>query len=248
MEKRDTSTIQVINRCAELLSCFSREQNSFSINELSSLTKLNQGTIYRILKTLRNIGWIDQDKLTRKYLLGLELYRLGNLVNDRLLLKNIAHPVLTNVRNKCDETTLLLTIYNEKILTLDCIPGSQFVRAAGDIGEFRQVTTSILCLGLLAYLKESEIINLLPNLDEEKRNKLFSDIAKIREHGYAIGTGDKYSGSLGIGAPIFNEKKEVLAALYLYGPLDRVNQKKDLCIEAIIDGSKIITNSLVTFK
>lgn len=244
MGATESSIIQVIVRASNILDCFCRERPNLSINELATLTGLNKGTVYRILVTLQSIGWIEQDKASRKYHLGIGLFRLGNVVKSRLLIASTARPILEDIQRRCDETVLLYAKYGDAMITLDCITGSQFVRAAGDAGEVKPFTTTVLSICLLAYMSDDEIHQVLPSLSGERLAQLKEDIATVHWQGYFIAPGERYPDAMGISAPIFDDMGNCVAELCLYGPLYRVSTKRQECIDAILNGANQISSRL----
>lgn len=225
-------------RASTVLDCFSRECPYLSINEISSITNLNKGTIYRILVTLRKIGWVNQDPDSKKYYLGFGLFRLGSLVRNNLHIANVGRSILENIQEQCDETVLLYSKYGNQMITLDCIPGSQFVRAAGDIGGLIPFTPTVVSMSLLAYMSKEEIYNVLPDLTPSRYDQLRRNIEFVHNHGYFIAPGERYSDALGISAPVFDGASKCVAEICLYGPIQRVNAKRDMCITAVLEGAK----------
>ena len=241
MNTNDSHIIQVIVRASSVLDCFCREHPDLSINEIASMTQLNKGTVYRILVTLQHIDWVEQDKTTKRYHLGIGLFRLGNLVRNNLYIVNAARPILEEIHRTCDETVLIYSRYGEKMITLDCIAGSQFVRAAGDAGTIMPFTPAVLSVPLLAYMSEEEIFQVLPTITSERYDQLKQDIATVRVQGFIAAPGDQHDDALGIGAPIFDNSGTCVAELCLYGPLMRVDLKRQQCISAILNGANQIS-------
>ena len=72
--------IQSVSRAIDILRCFENRE-LLGITEIAEMTSLNKSTAFGIAATLLAEGLLEQDSETGRYRLGLELFRLGNLVN-----------------------------------------------------------------------------------------------------------------------------------------------------------------------
>ena len=88
---KETKPIRSIERAFAILNCFEKKE-SLGVTEISNLTNLHKSTTFNIMQTLVNIGALEQCDKTNKYKLGLELFRLGTLVDSDV--RTIAQPYL----------------------------------------------------------------------------------------------------------------------------------------------------------
>jgi len=63
----------------ELLKTFSGAQSELSLAEISRRLNLNRSTTFRLLVTLQAHGYLEQDRETRKYRLGVTCLELGSI-------------------------------------------------------------------------------------------------------------------------------------------------------------------------
>lgn len=70
-------TVQSFDRGLDVLSCLN-VNNGASINEIASMTRVNRGTVYRLLETLRQRGLIRKDPNDSRYWLDAAVQQLSD--------------------------------------------------------------------------------------------------------------------------------------------------------------------------
>ena len=68
---------------------------------------------HRIVTSLKRFGYLGQDPQTKKYRLGLELFKLGHLVHQRIELRETARPFLLRL-SEATEATATLAIFDHQ--------------------------------------------------------------------------------------------------------------------------------------
>lgn len=139
MRKIDSSiahspTVQVIERMFALMDVLASREEAISLKEISAKTGLHPSTAHRILNDLATGRFVDRP-VAGSYRLGMRLLELGNLVKNRLnvrdaalvpmreLHKLIQQPVNLSIRQG-DEIVYIERAYSER-------SGMQVVRAIG---------------------------------------------------------------------------------------------------------------------
>ena len=82
-----------VEKVCRVLNAFSGRPSP-GLTEVAENTGLLKSDAHRILKSLEMFGFIEQDRESRRYRLGLELLKLGHLVHARLHLSDTARPFL----------------------------------------------------------------------------------------------------------------------------------------------------------
>jgi IclR family acetate operon transcriptional repressor len=93
---------------------------------------------------------------------------------------------------------------------------------------------SSLGKAILAWLPEAEVAKILHRVGLQKLTDrtivdpeaLFADLALTRERGWAIDDQEKAEGLRCAGAPVFNERGEVIGALSVSGPTVRMTHER----------------------
>lgn len=85
-----TQTVQSIERAAAVLRLLARSGRPLGVVEIATSLSLAKGTAHGIIRTLHDVGFVDQDRRTGRYRLGAELLRLGDDPVDPNELRSLA--------------------------------------------------------------------------------------------------------------------------------------------------------------
>ena len=87
------STVQSCDRGLDVLSCLN-VNNGSSISEISKMTRINRGTVYRLLETLRRRGLIRKDSDDSRYWLDAAVQQLSDGYVEEAWIDNLIVPRL----------------------------------------------------------------------------------------------------------------------------------------------------------
>src|SRR4051794_34509965 len=222
-------TVDAAAKALELLSVFSFREPRLSLAELASRTGIPRATAFRLLSTLEQSGFLD--KVHGAYQLGIKCFVLGNIVAGGLDLRETARPHLVALRESTRETTQIAILDHWQVVYLERMLSPL------SVGYMRSRAGAILpayCTGLgktlLAYRPEAEVAAwaatqkftpLTPRTITSAK-KLLKDLAAIRERGYGLDQEEREKGVTCIAAPISNHSGDVVAAISVAGPTERM--------------------------
>src|SRR6202795_4631209 len=109
MVRRDkiNYVIQSVAHSLDVLEQFFGEVDELGVTELSKRLKLHKNNVFRLLATLEARGYIEQNKSTENYRLGIKCLHLGRRYIHHMGLVRQARPILLEVAKKCRESGLL---------------------------------------------------------------------------------------------------------------------------------------------
>ena len=84
--------IQAVSHALDLLEQFHDEVDELGVTELSKRLKLHKNNVFRLLATLESRGYIEQNKATENYRLGLKALELGQTFIKQMGLLRQAKP------------------------------------------------------------------------------------------------------------------------------------------------------------
>lgn len=230
MKKEDGSgLIQSVERAVNVLKCF-EAQNSLGVTEISKMLSLHKSTTFGIISTLQKCGLLEQNELTGKYSLGMEIYRLGSKIN--LSLREICAPHLKQLVDSTGETVNLVTRYGNNVIYLDKIESPHSMRICTRIGQPYPMYSTAVGKAILAYLEPSERDEILLHVPLVAftentivdRIKLEEQLVQIRRDGYAVDLEEMEYGLVCLAAPILNESGLPVASISVSGPLMRMDE------------------------
>src|SRR5215831_6300175 len=99
--------IQSVSHALDVLEQFFQDADELGVTELSKRLKLHKNNVFRLLATLESRGYIEQNKSTENYRLGLRCLQLGQRYVRQIGLLEQARPVMAEVVRSCKETALL---------------------------------------------------------------------------------------------------------------------------------------------
>lgn len=222
--------IQSIQRSIQLMNLFSLNQPNLGISEMSRLLSLSKGTVQGIVRTLLSEGLLQQNKETRKYLLGVKLYELGTTsagsleINQRASIP--AHDLSIQTGR---HVRIAIQDQNSAIVTLDAYPRSEpFLFRL--IGPRTPLYCTALGKAILAFMEPNEIASYMDEIrlidytpiTITKKASLQKELEEIRQCGYAINRGEHIFGRAAVGAPIFGRQRKLVASLCIVSNPDDI--------------------------
>ena len=230
-------SVQVIERGCKILEHLSKGKRSNSIHDLSIELNLPKPTIHRILSTLRHFGFVAQDEVSKEYRLGFRLVELGQAVLEQIDLRKVAEPFLNQLADLVQETVHLVIFDQGDIVYLDKVErvsDPKSLRMVSRIGMRTFAHCTAVGKVLLAYLPDSERAEIIAHKGLPRMTKntivnvgqLNKHLADVRAQGYAADDEENEEGVRCVGAPIRNDRGEVIAAVSISGPAVRMTVKK----------------------
>lgn len=225
--------IQSVSHAIDVLEEFKGNQEELGVTDLSKKLKLHKNNIFRILATLEARGYIEQNKSTENYRLGIKCLQLGQSYIKQMGLVRQAKPILERVSKETGETSYISFMRGSGVVYLDSIESSKTVRVISRVG----LTLPPYCTASgkvhLAYLTEEERERVLP---EElrpftkhtitERERLVQDLEQIKERGWAIDNEEYEDEVRCVAAPVFDYTGKLVGALSISGPSFRLGEEE----------------------
>lgn len=216
-------SVQSIDRTFDIIELLSREPRSIPMTEIGRRLDLHKSTVHRLLTTLRKRGYVEKEEETGNYKLGLGFVELASLYLNSLELKTEAIPFLNQLTKATGQTTFLAIMDEAEVVYMDKVETYHSLRRYTIIGKRLPMHTTSLGKAMLSGLKDSEIEALYPDRKLQLITKktiptfdiLMKEIKQIRERGWAIDDEENEKGTRCVGAPIYDYRDRVIAAISL---------------------------------
>ena len=224
-----------VERVFTLLELLGAGDESLGISELARRSELPVGTVHRLLATLNQLGYVEQDVETRKYALGIRFLHLRGAVAKRLKLGEQAMPIMKALMRRVNETVHLAVLSEGEIVYIDRIEGFQTQNMYTQIGKRGPVHCTALGKTLLAYLPEAAVDQVIATRGLTRYTSrtlttaaaLKQDLSLIRQRGYAIDDLESDLSVRCLAAPIRDYGGRVVAALSISGPASHIRPERD---------------------
>lgn len=234
MPKEDVYYIELIGKTLDVLEAFVQSpQRQLSLRDISQQLRLNKNSVFRILYSLAEHGYVVKDN--QKYELGAKLLELGNARLRHNDLLSVAAPSLQALRDQYGETVNLGILDKDQIRYIGVWESHDRLRLAEKVGATDMLHCSALGKVFLAYLPAAEVRALigakrLPALTPHtitSQLALKAELEVIRKQGYAIDAEESMLGASCVACTIMDPVQgRPLASFSMSGPTVRMTQRR----------------------
>ena len=235
MVRRDKSNyiIQSVSHALDVLEEFHGDVDELGVTELSKKLKLHKNNVFRILATLQSRNYIEQNKASENYRLGIRCLELGQtFIHQRGMLKQ-ANPVLQELAEKTGETSYVSIMRGNEVVYLDSVEPKTTVRVVSRLGFHMPTHATAAGKVLVAFESEEDLRKRFSGeLKSYTKNtfrtveELFRDLEAVREKGYATDLEEFEEGLRCVASPIRDYTRKVIGALSVSGPAHRLSDEK----------------------
>ncbi len=209
-----------------------------TIPQLSARTGLPKSTLHRLLGTLVDDGFLYR-AAHGHYKVSFKLWRIGASAVDLDSIRQNARHVLVNLVKKTSETAHYSVYENGHAVYVEKMDGLHPIRAYTMLGGHAPAYACATGKAMLAWQREDEIRRVAKNAKRFTRNTVVGELpilremSRIREMGYAVNQGEWRDGVWGVAAPILEPAGDVLAAIGISGPEERIRAGLDNLAKAV---------------
>jgi len=215
-------------RAFQLLELMARDPQSWSITELSDQLGFPKNSVFRICRSLHEMGYLTQTGKT--YFLSPKLLALGYAALGEQNLVEKALDIMRDLRDEVNETTLFGTLFGTEGVTLEQVVSNQSIKFVIDVGHRFSLHTAAPGKAILAFLPEKERDHIVDQLDFKKytsrtitsRKSFVALLQEVRDKGWAVDNCERLDGINCVAAPVFNFRKLPIAAVWVTGPDFRI--------------------------
>lgn len=220
MRENDTG-IRAVDRALSILDCFSKNENSFSLTELSRKAELSPSTTLRVLDTLEQRHYLYRDPSSLRYYLGYRLAQISNIAFENMELTRLAQPEMEELNREFDESVGIYLLEGIVRVCMARVESTQRMRSVYSIGSQQPLTRGASGRVILAYQPEEMIESLLATDPFTTKDEL----AKVRKAGVAVSMGEREKGLVSVSAPLFNATMACIGALFISSPMVRTSSE-----------------------
>jgi DNA-binding IclR family transcriptional regulator len=230
-DRKTPKGAQAALRAVRMLKLFTSERPELQLAEVSALAGLNKTTAHRLLQALHSESLLDRNASNGAYRLGPALMALGvqALSSDNLRLK--ARPLLKRLAEETGETATLEVPIDDTMLILDEVTGGHFLAAGGNVGTrwpMHATSTGKAFIAFDEYGMERLADRLTPLTAQTivEHSQLEHQFTEVRRRGFAETVDELEDGFSGVGAVVRGSTGEILGALSICGPTQRMTESR----------------------
>ncbi len=215
-----------------LLDLLSRHGAGLTVAEAVRRTGFTQNLVFRLLKTMVQMGYASQREDNKAYVLTNRLLDLtGPRMGERSLVY-CAHEALRELRDRTGETVQLVIAAGGKALVLEQFRGTHALQVCGEVGMRVPLYSCAPGKVLLAFWRQELLDEWLGSEGRElkpftpttlsRREDLVEELESIRRSGYAIDRAEGIEGIHCVAAPIFDAYRQPVGAVTTMAPIARL--------------------------
>lgn len=207
--------------------------NAYGVTDLSRAVGVTKGTMSRYLRRMEEVGILTRLS-DRRFALSTRVYHWGQAAAPSSDLRLVVNPVLRELVNRFGETASLFVLQSNAAVCIDQVDGIHPVRLNAAIGRQLPVHTGASPRLLLAFTSEEQqraVLAQAPFAALTPHTIVDSDsleraLVQAREDGYVVSIGESNEDAIGMAAPIRDARGQVIAALSIAGPMNRLEGER----------------------
>jgi DNA-binding IclR family transcriptional regulator len=246
-------TIQSVERATAILRVLATGHRPLRLADISAALGLAKGTTHGILRTLQQVGLVDQDNDSGKYRLGPGLLHLGGRYLDGNELRARALNWSDSLAVRSQESVRIGTRHHHSVLVVHHHFRPDHGWQAYDVGALLPLHACALGKILLAFDPQAAVdlgeVELKPFTHQTvtSHDALLAQLADIRARGWAADFEELAEGEAGIAAPIRDQHHGVAGVIGISGATERLCQhgrpRMDL-VSYVRDAARAISREL----
>jgi IclR family acetate operon transcriptional repressor len=245
--ERVSENVRAVSRALDVLLAFTSQDLELSAAELIQRVGLSRPTLYRLLYTLEDKGFVVSVGEPLHFRLGPAVARLAHVWTSSLDLAAIAEPMMRRVAADTGETVALFVPQGRLRLCLAEIPSPQSPSFECGVGYTERIARGASGWAILAWMglgveslaSYTEGTPIDPSL-------LADELLQTRDRGYCISRDELIDGAgVAIAAPLFDRNGRVLGSLGVCGPAIRLSpQRQQQCAALVASQAAVLTRAL----
>ena len=226
--------VQSLRRGLALLESLAGASDGSTLSSLAHSTGLAPSTAHRLLSSLREQGFAQQDTETGLWHIGAKAFTVGNAFLRSRSYVTLARRYMRELVDQAGETANLAVLDQNEAVYLTQIECDEMMRAFARPGARIPLHCSGVGKALLATLSAGKVDSILaatglPRLTDRTLvdpADLGADLDATRRRGFAIDDGEHAVGLRCVAATIYDDGGRPLAALSISGPAARIDVAK----------------------
>ncbi|MFH8365904.1 IclR family transcriptional regulator [Streptomyces sp. NPDC018031] len=214
---------QTVDRALTILPLLA--EGPANLEQVATRLGVHKSTASRLLRTLHEHGMVYRQE-DQRYRLGTRLFALAQRAMEGIDVREIAHPHLVELNERCGHTVHLAVHEEDEVLYIDKVDSRYPVRMYSRIGKPVAITVAAVAKLLLADLPEVERRQVAERLDYPAYTPrstpgaaaYLKELAQVREQGWATDLGGHEESINCVAAPVRGVDGRAVAALSVSAP------------------------------
>ncbi|MDB5772418.1 MAG: IclR family transcriptional regulator [Burkholderia sp.] len=237
-------SVRAVDRALEILMAFTASDYELSAGELLKRVDLSRPTLYRLLYTLEQSGFLISSGDPQKFRLGPSVAHLAHVWTSSVDLGDVARPVLRALWEKIDETVALFVPQGKYRTCIAELPSSQPLSFKRGVGYRERIVLGASGRAILAHLNEADLQEYAEGTQVDL-GRFPEELDRIRKRGYAVSKDELIQGAVAVAAPFFNAAGQVAGSIGVFGPGARLDEgRTEECGNLLMAATRELSQAL----
>jgi len=232
-EDRQRGGVQSLSRAFAILEAVARHREGIGLAELSKLVGLHNSTTFHLAKTMVSLGYVRQERDSKRYRVGRPLFALAASALDEIEIVNVATPIMEELSRETGESSHFAVRMGDAVVVIARTSGPGAFQLTDRVGVVRPAHCTALGKIILAALRPDQLKRFLERVELTPSTKksiteptvLLREIAEIRRSAVAFDDGEFNPEVRCVAVPVYNFTGDVVGALGVSGPIWRMTDQ-----------------------
>jgi DNA-binding IclR family transcriptional regulator len=232
-DDRQRVGVQSLGRAFAILEEVARHREGIGLADLSKLVDLHNSTTFHLAKTMVSLGYLRQEKDSKRYRVGRPLFALAASALDEIEMVNVATPVLEDLSRETSESSHFAVRMGDAVVVIARTSGPGAFQLTDRVGVVRPAHCTALGKIILASLRPDQLKRFLERVDLKPSTTksiteipvLLREIAEIKRSGIAFDDGEFNPEVRCVAVPVTDFTGQVIGALGISGPIWRLSNQ-----------------------
>jgi IclR family KDG regulon transcriptional repressor len=232
-EDRARGGVQSLGRAFAILEEIARHREGIGLADLSKRVGLHNSTTFHLAKTMVTLGYVRQERDSKRYRVGRPLFALAASALDEIEMVNLATPILEDLSRESGESGHFAVRMGDAVIVIARTSGTGAFQLTDRVGVVRPAHCTALGKIILASLRPDQLKRFLERVELKPSTRksitdpsvLLREIADIRRSAVAIDDGEFNAEVRCVAVPVFNFTGDVIGALGISGPIWRMTDE-----------------------
>lgn len=238
--------VRAVGRALEILLAFAPQDAELSAGELLKRVDLSRPTLYRLIYTLEEFGFLVSAGDPQRFRLGPSVARLAHAWASSFNLATLAQPSLHRLWEATGETIAMFVPQRELRLCVSELPSMNPLSFRRGIGYTEWIARGASGRAILAHMEVTahELESYAAGAGVDYKS-LVAELARTRNLGWASSRNELISGAVGIATPFFDCNGAVAGSIGIFGPEIRLPEARYLELARLLEGeAKLLSAAL----
>lgn len=216
--------INSVVKAVAIMKLFSMNEPRLSLADVSHRLGLPKSTAHNLLNTLLDYGFIEKVD-ERHYALGTEIVALTQGVRVNVEIRDRAAPLLRQLADNCHESAYLAVLDGDRCLYIYGVESPRRLLARTATGDRGPLHCTAIGKAILAFLPIRQVDDIIKRVELSRftkatitdPNALRDELHQITINGYSVDRAEHERDTYCVGAPILNERGQVIAGCSISG-------------------------------